>query len=96
MEFGVRKPDGTFVPWSDVPEAELVKMMDRVSGNGPGEVSPEEMVDDLIDDYGEDIEYSLKSELEKAQEAGDEYEIGFWKAAMGYLARRTGDHIRSI
>lgn len=96
MEFGVRKPDGALVSWSEVPKEELTKMVERVSCDGPGDVSPEEMVEDLIDEQGEDIEHLLRSELERSVESKDEFEIGFWKAALGYLAGRDGNHLRSV
>lgn len=96
MENGVRKPDGTMVPWYEVPEEELAKMIERVSGDGPGDVSPEEMVDGFIDEEGEDIEHILQSELNRAIENNDDFEIGFWKATLGYLARRSGNHIRAL
>jgi len=96
MEFGVRRPDGKMVPWSEVPEEELAKIMDRVSGDGPGDVSPEELVEDLIGEHGEKVEPMLRSELAAAFEIKDEFEIGFWKAALGYLARRNGTHIREV
>ena len=84
------------VPWSEVPEEELAKIIERVSGDGPGDVSPEEMVDGFIDEEGEDIEHILQSELNRAIENKDAFEIGFWKATLGYLARRNGNHIRAL
>lgn len=67
-----------------------------MGGDGPGEVSPEEMVDDMIDEYGVDIDHMLVSELERAIEQDDRFEISFWQACRSYLARQQGKSLNVI